>query len=76
MMIDVFWIVASSSPVEFYLPIRSACCLYYQALMMEAARTSETSVDFYKITRRNNPEESNLLTKNIASITGERENSR
>jgi hypothetical protein len=29
-------------------------------LMLEAARTSETSVSFYKITRRNNPEDSHL----------------
>jgi hypothetical protein len=27
------------------------------ALMMEAASTSETSVKFYQITRRNNPED-------------------
>jgi hypothetical protein len=30
------------------------------ALMMEAASTSETSVNFYQITRRNNPEDSHL----------------
>jgi hypothetical protein len=30
------------------------------ALMMEAARTSETSVNFYQTARRNNPEDSNL----------------
>jgi hypothetical protein len=29
--------------------------------MMEAARTSETSVNFYQTTRRNNPEDSHLL---------------
>jgi hypothetical protein len=31
------------------------------ALMMEAARTSETSVNFYQTTRRYNPEDSHLL---------------
>jgi ribosomal protein L18E len=31
------------------------------ALMMEAPSTSETSVNFYQITRRNNPEDSDLL---------------
>jgi hypothetical protein len=31
-----------------------------EALMMEAARTSETSVNFYQTTRRYNPEESHL----------------
>jgi hypothetical protein len=30
------------------------------ALMMEAARTSETLVNFYQITRRYNPEDSHL----------------
>jgi hypothetical protein len=30
------------------------------ALMMEAASTSETSINFYYTTRRNNPEDSNL----------------
>jgi hypothetical protein len=30
------------------------------ALMVEAARTSKTSVNFYEITRRNNPEDNHL----------------
>jgi hypothetical protein len=32
------------------------------ALMMEAASTSETSVNFYQTTRRYNPEDSHLRT--------------
>jgi hypothetical protein len=32
------------------------------ALMMEAARTSETLVNFYQTTRRHNPEDSHLRT--------------
>jgi hypothetical protein len=32
------------------------------ALMMEAARSSETMVNFYQTTRRYNPEDSNLRT--------------
>jgi hypothetical protein len=32
------------------------------ALMMEAARTSETLVNFYQTTRRNNPDDSHLRT--------------
>jgi hypothetical protein len=31
-----------------------------RAMMMEAARTSETLVNFYQITRRYNPEDSYL----------------
>jgi hypothetical protein len=30
--------------------------------MMEAASTSETSVNFYQTTRRNNPEDSHLFS--------------
>jgi hypothetical protein len=33
------------------------------ALMLEAASTSETSVNFYQTTRRYNPEDSNLHTR-------------
>jgi hypothetical protein len=33
------------------------------ALMMEAASTSETSVNFYQTTWRNNPEDSHLHTR-------------
>jgi hypothetical protein len=38
------------------------CLLGYSAvaLMMEAARTSETLVNFYQTTRRYNPEDSHL----------------
>jgi hypothetical protein len=32
------------------------------ALMMEAASTSETSVNFYQTARRNNPKDSHLYT--------------
>jgi hypothetical protein len=46
----VFWIVVPCSLVI----IRAI------ALMMEAARTSETLVNFYQATRRYNPEDSNL----------------
>jgi hypothetical protein len=43
------------------------------ALMMEAASISETSVNFYQTTRRNNPEDSHLqgiryLSKSSMSI--------
>jgi hypothetical protein len=41
--------------------------------MMEAARTSETLVNFYQTTRRYNPEDSNLHThrrENLKSYKG------
>jgi hypothetical protein len=54
----VFWDVAPCSLVEVYQRFRGPCLGI--ALMMEAARTSETLVNFYQITRRYNPEDSNL----------------
>jgi hypothetical protein len=48
MKIAVFWVVAPCSLVEV------------RAMMMEAARTSETLVNFYQTTWCYNPEDSNL----------------
>jgi hypothetical protein len=45
----VFWVVAP-------------CSLAIIALMMEAARNSETLVNFYQTTRRYNPEDRHLRT--------------
>jgi hypothetical protein len=64
----VFWVVAPCSLVEIYQRFRGPCCLHYQgdesliALMMEAAKSSETLVNFYQTTRRYNPEDSDLRT--------------
>jgi hypothetical protein len=38
------------------------------ALMMEAARTSETLVNFYQTTRRCNPEDNHLHTRHRESL--------
>jgi hypothetical protein len=43
------------------------------ALMMEAASISETSVSFYKSPRRNNPEDSHLLTRRRENLKSHRE---
>jgi hypothetical protein len=48
MEMAVFWVVAPCNLVEVY------------CLMMKAASTSETSVNFYQITWHNNPEVSHL----------------
>jgi hypothetical protein len=50
----VFWIAAPCSLVEVYQRFGVI------AMMMEAARTSETLVNFYQTTRRYNPEESHF----------------
>jgi hypothetical protein len=51
----VSWVAAPCSPVEIYRRFRDACCFIVLsiALMMEAASTSETLVNFRQITRRN-----------------------
>jgi hypothetical protein len=46
MKMTVFWDVMPCSLIE----------VYPRALMMKAVNTSETSVNFYQTTRRNNPE--------------------
>jgi hypothetical protein len=51
----VFRVVAPCSVVEVYHRFRAII-----ALMMEAAITSETLVNFYHTTRRYNPENSHL----------------
>jgi hypothetical protein len=62
----VVWVVAPCSLVEFYQRFRGPSCLHYQgndlliALMMEAARTSETLLNFYQTTRSHNPKDSHL----------------
>jgi hypothetical protein len=50
----VVWSGRSSPKFQRYIRI---------ALMMEAARTSETSVHFYQTTRRYNPKDSHLHTR-------------
>jgi hypothetical protein len=61
----VFWIVAPCSLVEVYRVSEVLAASIIRAmigLMMEAARTSETSVNFYQTARRYNPEDSHLRT--------------
>jgi hypothetical protein len=72
MKMAVIWIAAPCSLVEVYR-FRDPCCLHHQgeliALMIEAARTSET-LNFYQTTRRYNPEDSHLrgVTKFITPV--------
>jgi hypothetical protein len=60
MTMAVIWIVALCSLVEVYRRFTGACFLHHQALI-EAASTSETSVNFYQTTQRKNPEDSHHL---------------
>jgi hypothetical protein len=54
----VFWAVAPCGLVFVYQRLRGLYCLYHQKI--EAAQTSETSVNSYRSTRRHNPEGSHL----------------
>jgi hypothetical protein len=58
MKMVVFWVVAPCSLAEVYRRFRGAI-----ALMMEAASTSETSVNVYQTAWRNNSEHSNFHTE-------------
>jgi hypothetical protein len=55
----VFWVVAPCSLVAVYQR-PAASSIRAIALMMEAARTSETLVNFYQTTWRYNPEDRHL----------------
>jgi hypothetical protein len=60
---DSLWDFAPYTLVETARYLRRlSSCLHHQGdyLMTEAANTSETSVNFYQTTRRNNPEDSHL----------------
>jgi hypothetical protein len=58
MKMTIFWNIMPCSLIEIYRRFKDACLLI--ALMMEAASTSETLVNFYQTTRRNIPEDSHL----------------
>jgi hypothetical protein len=57
----VFWVVALCSLVEVYKSFGGLCCPHHQ-VMMEAAKTSETLVNFYQTTWRYNAEDSHLCS--------------
>jgi hypothetical protein len=64
MKMAVFWVVTLCILVEVYQHFRVTCCLHHQGslitLMMEAASTSESLVNFYQTTWCYNPEDSHL----------------
>jgi hypothetical protein len=67
----VFWDVAPCSLVEVYRRFRGAYCLHLQVvitLMMEAASTFETSINFYQTTRCNIPEDGNLHARSLENL--------
>jgi hypothetical protein len=68
MKMAVFWVVAPCITISEVLApsINRAMAI---ALMMEAARTSETLVYFYQTTWRYNPEDSHVIVKHVQHNT-------
>jgi hypothetical protein len=58
MKMVVFWVAAPCNLVEVYRRFRGVSASIIR--VMEAVSTSETSVNFYQTTRRNNSEDSDL----------------
>jgi hypothetical protein len=65
MKMTIFWDVAPCSLVEVVSEVLAACIT---AMMMEAASTSEKSVNFYQTTRRNITEENHLNVKSNRNL--------
>jgi hypothetical protein len=60
MKMNVFWVVA--------VAVVAASIIGAIALMMEAARTSETFIKFYQTIRRYSPEDSHLRTHRLENL--------
>jgi hypothetical protein len=64
-------ILNQSVPLEKEQTSENICllgCCALIALMMEVESTSETSVNFYQTTRRNNPEDNHLHTRHRENL--------
>jgi hypothetical protein len=59
MKMALFWVVVLCSLVEVYHNFRGVCFLSHRVIM-DAASTIETFVNFYQTTWHNNPEDSHL----------------
>jgi hypothetical protein len=71
MKMAVFWVVEPCSLVEIYVSedlSASIIIIIIITLMMVAARSSETLVNFYRTTRRYNPEDSHLRTNHRENL--------
>jgi hypothetical protein len=68
MKTTVFWDVAPCSLENFTEVSDVLAASIIIARMMEAASTSEMSVNFYQTTRRNSPEDSHLHTRSRENL--------
>jgi hypothetical protein len=64
MKMAVFWVIAPRSLVELY-DVSEVLAASIISLVMKAASISETSVNVYNTTRRNNPEDTHLQALEI-----------
>jgi hypothetical protein len=67
MKMTAFWDIAPYTLVEVDRRFRSAYCII-KAVIMEAVHTSETSVNFYEVTRRSIPEGCHLESLHCFSM--------
>jgi hypothetical protein len=67
---DVFWDVALYSVVKFtdVLEVFTASIMRVITLMLEAVSISERSVNFYKTTQHNIPEDINLHSDHLENV--------
>jgi hypothetical protein len=63
----VFWVVEQCGLVEVYRRFKGALIIREMS-KIEAASTSETSVNVYETALRNNPEESHLHTHSLENL--------
>jgi hypothetical protein len=80
MKMTVFWLLASSGLVEVYrrFGYLQTPSSGHNAVIVAAANTSETSVNFYQTTRRSNPEDGHLhveITKKWQKIVHKHQDS-
>jgi hypothetical protein len=66
----VFWVVVLYSLVEvcYVSEVLADSIIRAIALMVEAASSSEKSVNFYQIVQQNNPEDSHLHTRRCENL--------
>jgi hypothetical protein len=68
MKVTVFWVVAQCSLVEIDHVSEALTAFVIIDLMTEALSISETSVNFYQTTWRNNPKDSHLHTRRRGNL--------
>jgi uncharacterized membrane protein YukC len=69
----VLWNAEVCNLVELYRRFRSACCFHHLMALKEAARTSETPLNFYQTTQSNISEDIRLYTRRHENLKFQQE---